>query len=134
MRQLLEALKSDIDEARKSVELFDKLENGKKKIKLLTRRNKIPKDATVAPLSTKESTMLHSLEKERKQMMSLRDAVKDRTKKMDEDMTKLRSALKRDSQNYYYAIEQHWKQHGKSKAAYHGSNRFNKLTNDWNEL
>jgi len=31
LRQLLEALKSDIDEARKSVELFDKLENGKKK-------------------------------------------------------------------------------------------------------
>ena len=77
MRQLLEALKSDIDEARKSVELFDKLENGKKKSKLLTRRNKSTKDATVAPLSTKESTMLHSLEKERKQMMSLRDTVKD---------------------------------------------------------
>jgi len=28
--------------------------------------------------------------------------------------------LKRDSESYYYAIEQHWKANGKSKAIHHG--------------
>jgi uncharacterized protein YukE len=119
----LNSTNAKIETTKKAVEDYDNSENGKRRSKLATRRNKTSNNAgggRVLPLTAEETVQLKGMEAERAQLTRKRDALKDFKKKLETDLAKLQSLLKRDSESYYYAIEQHWKANGKSKAAYHG--------------
>jgi hypothetical protein len=60
------------------------------------------------------------LSESRSILVDERKAIERRKKKITDELSEIRSRLKRDSQSCCFAIEQKWKEHRMSKAAYHG--------------
>jgi hypothetical protein len=122
-RQELDVVIQAQKEAQVKVTEFDKTANGKKRSNLLSRRNKSKNgsaDPSVVPLSPVENEELDRFEMERSILVDERKAMERRKKKITDELSEIRSRLKRDSQSCCFAIEQKWKEHRMSKAAYHG--------------
>ena len=113
--------KSEVDTARVAIENFDKFNGGKRRRKLLARRNKEKKNTVgVVPLSVDENSNLDGLEKARTALTRKRDSTKEKAKNAKASIDNLHSDMKKESDSWYYAIEQVWKRNGKTRAAYHG--------------
>ena len=114
LRKELPLLIAKKNELLASFKAFEESEQGKLYKRLSGKEKRRTK------LTNDEIKDLSDLKQLRNQIVEKKDATKTAVQDAKSELSNFAKALKRNGKSYYHAIQNHWKERGKSKGAYHG--------------
>lgn len=128
MLSSIDSLDEQYTEARAKVEVFKKDSEGKRRSKLMTRKNKhrtpsmsaLTDHSKYPPLNEAEEAEFVKLDSTWKKITAARDVLKAKKSDAAKELLEYHSELKKSNKSVYAAIDKHWEDNGKSRAAYHG--------------